>query len=90
MTTSIHTIEVTDVPDETLRLLDERVRQQGGDRAEYIRQLLDKDLRSPSLTELLAPFREQVVESGLDEEELDQLFTEAREEVFLEQQDRQR
>ena len=90
MTTSIHTIEVTGIPEETLRLLDERVRQQGGDRAGYIRHLLDKDLHSPTLSELLAPFRAQVVESGVEEEDLDQLFTEAREEAFLARQARQR
>ena len=84
MTTSTRTIEVTGISEETLNLLDERVRQQGGDRAGYIRHLLDQDLHSPTLSELLAPFREQVAESGLSEEELDQLFAEAREEAFHE------
>ncbi len=90
MTTSIHTIKVTGISEETLRLLDERIRQQGGDRAGYIRHLLDQDLHSPTLSELLAPFREQVAESGLSEEELDQLFAEAREEAFQERQTKRR
>jgi hypothetical protein len=90
MTTAIHTIEVTGIPEETLRLLDERIRQQGGDRAGYIRYLLDKDLHSPTLSELLAPFREQVAESGMSEEDLDQLFAEAREEAFQERQAKHR
>ena len=72
------TIEVTGISEETLRLLDERVRKQGGDRAEYIRQLLDKDLHSPTLSQLLAPFREQVAKSGVSDEDLDQLFFECQ------------
>jgi hypothetical protein len=86
MTMAIHTIEVTGISEETLRLLDERVRQQGCDRAEYIRHLLDKDLHSPTLSELLAPFRQQVAESGMSEKDLDQLFAEAREEAYQERQ----
>lgn len=82
MTTATHNIEVTGISEETLRLLDERVRQRGGDRSGYVRQVLDKDLRSPTLTELLAPFRQQVAESGVDDEELDQLFSEARDDVY--------
>ena len=90
MTTSIHTIEVAGLSEETLRLLDERIRERGGDRAGYIRHLLDQDLHSPTLSELLAPFREQVAESGLVEEDLDQLFAEAREEAFEERQAKHR
>ena len=90
MTEPLYTIEVTGIPEETLRLLDERVRQQGVDRGGYIRHLLDKDLHSPTLSELLAPFREQVAQSGMSEEELDQLFEEAREEAYQERQAKQR
>ncbi|HLK59553.1 MAG TPA: hypothetical protein VKU00_23525 [Chthonomonadaceae bacterium] len=90
MATSTHTIEVTGISEETLHLLDERIRQQGGDRSEYIRHLLNKDLHSPTLSELLAPLRQQVAESGMSEEELDQLFLEAREEAYQERQGKQR
>jgi len=86
---STHTIEVTGIPEETLRLLDDRVRQHGGDRAEYLRHLLEKDLQSPTLSELLAPFRQQVSASGLADDELEQIFNEAREDVFLERRARQ-
>jgi hypothetical protein len=75
MAASVCTIEVTGISAETLRLLDERVRQQGSDRAGYIRDLLDRDLRSP-------PFRQQVAERDLDDEDLDAIFAEAREEAF--------
>lgn len=88
MTTPNYTIEVTGISEETLRLLDARVRQQGGDLSEYIRTLLDKDLHAPTLSELLAPFRAQVAKSGMSEEDLDHLFAEAREEAFQERQAR--
>lgn len=90
MAQSVHTIEVTGISEETLRLLDKRVLQQGGDRSTYIRDLLDRELHAPTLTELLAPFRKQVAESGMTEDELDDLFEEAREEVYQEAQARQR
>ena len=84
MANRTHTIEVSNVPEETLQRLDERIRERGGDRDEYIRNLLDRDLSAPTLTELLAPFRRQVAESRASEEELDQLFDDAREEAFSE------
>jgi hypothetical protein len=84
MAASTASIEITDVPAETLRLLDERIRRLGGDRAAYIRRLLEKDLRSPTLAELLAPFRAQVAQQGIEEAELDRLFEDAREEAFRE------
>ena len=86
MKTTMHRIEVTGIPEETHRLLVERVRLQGVDSSSYVRHLLDKDLHTPSLSELLNPFREQVRNSGIGEEELDQIFAEARDEVYIERQ----
>jgi len=95
-----HTIEVRGIPDDLLKLLDERVRQAGGDRTEYILKLIQKDLlETPSQShedarphadmtfeELLSPIHKQVKESGITEEELDDLFEEIREEVWQEKQ----
>ena len=81
-----YTIELSDIPEDTLRLLDARVQHQGGNRAKYLRDLLDKDLHSPTLNEILAPFRAQVTASGVGDEELDALFEETREEVWQERQ----
>lgn len=95
-----HTIEVTGIPDDLLKLLDERVRQAGIDRTEYILKLLQRDLLSTppqshrdarpdadmTLAELLLPVHQQVKESGITEEELDDLFEEIREEVWQELQ----
>lgn len=43
-----NTIEVTGIPQHLLKLLDERIRQTGGDRAGYIRQLIEKDILEAS------------------------------------------
>lgn len=97
---SDHTIELTGIPDELLELLDQRVSQAGTDRAKYILTLLRKDLLGTSLLshrdtvphggmtfeEILAPVHRQVEESGITEEELEQLFEEAREEVWQKKQ----
>ena len=90
-----HTIEVAGIPDELLDLLDEHVRQRGGDRASFIRDLIRRELQRDSLTsggdprpdsrlsfdEILAPVHDQAAESGMTDEELDRLFEEARERV---------
>lgn len=39
-----NTIEVTGIPIHLLKLIDERVRQTGSDRAGYIRNLIEKDI----------------------------------------------
>jgi hypothetical protein len=44
-------IEVTGIPAHLLKLIDERVRQTGGDRAGYIRNLIEKDIYGASHTE---------------------------------------
>lgn len=41
-------IEVTGIPKHLLSLLDERIRQKGGDRAGYIRELIEKDILEAS------------------------------------------
>lgn len=79
-----HTIEIP-VTEELLHLLDARARQSGLKREEYISTLLSRDLSGPpTLSEVLAPFREQVVASGTADEELAHLFSAAREEAFRE------
>lgn len=46
-----NTIEVTGIPKHLLSLLDERIRTHGGDRAGYIRQLIEKDVLAASHTQ---------------------------------------
>src|SRR5271165_1869275 len=80
--TMTRTIEIP-IPEELLRLVDERAQTAGLPREAYIRAILSKDVRSePSISEVLAPFRDQVAGSGISDEELDHLFSRAREESY--------
>jgi hypothetical protein len=74
------TIEIP-IPDELLKLIDQRARRAGVEREEYIRAVLSRDVKTgPSLSELLAPFRAEVAASGMSNEELENLFAHARDE----------
>ena len=76
------TIEVP-LPEELLKLVDERARSTGLQREAYIRAVLSKDVTGePCISEILAPFRDQVAASGISDEELDRLFAEARDEFY--------
>ena len=78
------TIEIP-VSDDLLRLLDERARRSGLKREDYVSALLSKDLAGPpTLAQVLAPFRKQVAASGVTDNELQQLFTQAREDPHRE------
>ena len=78
------TIELP-LPEELLRLVDERAQTAGLPREAYIRAILSKDVgEGPSISEILAPFRDQVAGSGMSDEELNRLFSEARDESYRE------
>jgi len=73
------------IPEELLRLVDERAETAGLPREAYIRAVLSKDVTGdPSVSEILAPFREQVAATGISDDELDRLFSQAREESYRE------
>jgi hypothetical protein len=89
-----HTIEVAGIPDELMRLLEARVRETGGDRDAFIREVLVKELQDRqepdrsakphadlTFQEILRPVHRQVAESGTTDEELDEIFEEALEQV---------
>ena len=70
------------VPDDLLDLLDARAGQAGMKREDYVSDLLHRDLRGPrALDEILAPFRRQVLASGIDDQELTRLFQAARDDA---------
>ena len=78
------TIELP-IPDELLRLVDQRARAAGLLREAYIRSVLSKEVNGEPLPgEILAAFRDQVTDSGISDDELDAIFSQAREEVFQE------
>ena len=52
----------------------------------YLKRLVERDLRRrPSLKEVLEPFRREVEESGISDDEFDQFVEEIREEIYQEQ-----
>jgi hypothetical protein len=68
--------------------LRDRAKARGEDIASYVARLIQEALTTPSVDELLAPFRKQVAESGITDEELDQLGEELRHKVRQEKQAR--
>ncbi len=82
------TIEVP-LPEELLRLVDERAQSAGLARDAYIRAVLSGVVGArPTIDEILAPFRAEVADSGISDEELDHLFSEARDESYRERNTR--
>ena len=81
MTITIH------LSPEQERRLSGRAAQNGQDLVGYIHRLIERDLRSPTTAdEALGPFRRQVEASGMTDDELDNFFEGAREEVWQEKQ----
>ncbi|MEX2172429.1 MAG: hypothetical protein WD851_24120 [Pirellulales bacterium] len=76
------------LPADTEATLRERAKANGADVASYAACLLKEALSAPSVDELLAPFRKQVEESGITDEQLDQLGQELRRDARHEQQAR--
>ncbi len=83
-----HIIELIGISDQLLKLLDRRVSQTGSDRSGYILELLRKDLLEtphPEMTfeQILSPVHRHVQESHISKEDLEELFEDEREEVWL-------
>jgi hypothetical protein len=80
------TLEITGLRSETLKALEEKARKFGKTMEEYARGLIEEDVSSDEMTldEALAPFRRQVEESGITDEELDELFMQARRDYYRE------
>jgi hypothetical protein len=76
------------LPPDTEETLRERAKANGEDVTTYAARLIQEALSTPSVDELLAPFRRQVEESGITDAELDQLGEDLRHEVRQEQKAR--
>jgi hypothetical protein len=76
------------LPPEIEARLRERARATGEDVSSCAARLLQDALTAASVDELLAPFRRQVAESGISDDELDRLGEELRDEVWQAQQAR--
>jgi plasmid stability protein len=73
------------LPPDTEAKLRERAATCGQDVAAYAARVLEEAVVTPSVQELLAPFRRQVEQSGIADEELDGLFEELRDTVSRDQ-----
>jgi hypothetical protein len=75
--------------DDEQRRLAERAARDGRDLADYVHLLIARDIQEPaSVDEALAPFRRQVEESGVTDDELGDFFEGVREEVWQEKHGR--
>jgi hypothetical protein len=85
------TIQSKDLPADTMQALVDRARQAGTTAEEIARRLIEEGLSPKDLSfdEILAPFRRQVEQSGVTDNELDALFTRAPKEVFRENQEKE-
>jgi hypothetical protein len=71
--------------DEEQRRLAERAARNGHNIAEYVHLLIERDIQKPAtVDQALAPFRGQVAESGMTDDELGDFFEEVREEIWQE------
>lgn len=84
------TIEITGLRFETLRTLNTKAKESGKSVEDYTRELIEEKVSAHELTfdEILAPIRKQVEESGMTDEELDELFLRGRKDFWSERQER--
>ena len=84
------TLEIKGLRFETLTALGVKARESGKSVEDFARELIEDGvaLSGPTFDEILAPIRQEVTESGITDEELDELFMEARRDYFREQQER--
>lgn len=75
---------VLELEPEVEEALQKKAIADGKDVQNYIEDSLRKLALQPSLDEILAPFRREVAESGITDDELDALVEEAREENYQE------
>lgn len=78
------TVEVP-IPDDLIPQLEQKARNAGLDREQYVRAVVSRDLAGPRIfDEILGGFREEVSASGITDPELDQLFESARQDSLAE------
>ena len=85
MSAQTETIEITGLPEGTREAITQLSRSKGKSAEEYLRFLIEGELLSEqTFAEILVPIREGFRNSGMTEEQLDDLFEEAREKVHQE------
>lgn len=74
-----------EVPENIGAVLDEKAENNGKDVAEYVKDLIEKDVDcKKSLDEILAPIRQNFTESGMTEADLDDLIESERQAMLEE------
>ncbi|MEK6301497.1 MAG: hypothetical protein AABO41_12305 [Acidobacteriota bacterium] len=85
MSAQTETIEITGLPEGTREAINELSQSKGKSADEYLRTLIEAEILSEqTFAEILAPIREGFRTSGMTEEQLDDLFEEARQNVHRE------
>jgi hypothetical protein len=69
---------------EARAVLERRAKARGQRIENVVEQLINQQVLHPSLDELLAPVRKGFAETGMSEDELDELLNEVRDEVWQE------
>lgn len=89
MSVQTRTLQITGLRFETLAALGEKASDLGKSVEDYVRELLEDNVEFGEMKSdaTLAPFRQQVAESGITDEELDELFVEARHDYHRERQE---
>ncbi len=73
------------VPQNIGAILEVKAKNQGKDVAEYVENLIEKDIESKkALDEILAPIRRNFAESGMTEDDLDALIESERQAMWEE------
>lgn len=88
MNLQTRTLEIPNVPPDQMKKLAEKAAESGKTPEEYALELIVTALDSGgglTFDQILAPFRQEVKESGLTDEELDELFRRARRDYAREQ-----
>src|SRR5271167_4656817 len=66
--------------------LAQRAAQSGQDVSVVVSELVEQAITRPTVDEVLAPFRKQVIDSGMSDPEVDTFFDEVRDKAFQERQ----
>jgi hypothetical protein len=83
MTLTIHVSKGTGA------ILEEKAKVQGKDISKYVEDLIEKEIDKPAtLDEILAPVRKNFAESGMSEDELDELIDNERQAIWEEKHGR--
>jgi hypothetical protein len=75
------------IPEDVAARLQEQAARSGQTMPAYTARLLAETVKRPTVDDVLAPFRKQVAESGMSDQELDSFLEDVREKAY---QDRQR